>query len=128
VFTERLRPGANPGSLESDPCFSGNGGSVREFGGSELALGLAVQSDGRIVLAGATRDHDDDLFVVRIRPDGEIDAGFGDNGIVYLDFGGDEADGSVAIDDQGRIVVAANSRVGDPLTGDRSGVVARILP
>jgi len=82
------------------------------------------------VIAGSTNDRgdDDDLFVVRIRPDGELDAGFGTDGIVYIDFGGDEAGGSVAIDDQGRIVVAGSSRVGDSLTGDRFGVVARLLP
>ena len=44
------------------------------------------------------------------------------------DSGGDEAGGSVAIDDQGRIVVAGSSRVGDPTSGDRYGVVARLLP
>jgi hypothetical protein len=36
--------------------------------------------------------------------------------------------GSIAIDDQGRIVVAGSSRVGDPISGDRYGVVARLLP
>jgi hypothetical protein len=40
----------------------------------------------------------------------------------------DEAGGSVAIDDQGRIVVAGSSRVGDPTSGDRYGVVARLMP
>ncbi|MBW2212626.1 MAG: delta-60 repeat domain-containing protein, partial [Deltaproteobacteria bacterium] len=42
-----------------------------DFGGSEAGVGTAVQSDGRIVIAGSTNDRgdDDDLFVVRIRPD-----------------------------------------------------------
>ena len=95
-----------------------------------LLSDTAVQSDGRIVVAGATGDRgdDDDLFVVRIRPEGELDAEFGTDGIVYIDFGGDEAGGSVAIDDQGRIVVAGSSRVGDPISGDRYGVIARLLP
>jgi uncharacterized delta-60 repeat protein len=132
----RFQPGNEPGSLEPDICFgvdefeTGSGIRTYTFGGSERVGGSAVQPDGRIVLVGATtdRDDDDDLFVIRIRPDGEIDAGFGTDGIVYLDFGGDEADGSVAIDDQGRIVVAGSSRVGDRLTGDRFGVVARLLP
>lgn len=131
VWAARFRPGTDPGSLESDPCFAGNGASTYDFGRAELAVSSAVQSDGRIVIAGATSERnndDDDLFVVRIRPDGEIDAGFGENGIVFLDFGGDEAGGSVAIDDQGRIVVAGSSRVGDPLFGDRFGVVARLSP
>jgi hypothetical protein len=47
---------------------------------------------------------------------------------VTLTLSYDEADGSVAIDDQGRIVVAGSSRVGDRLTGDRFGCVARLLP
>ncbi|MBW2686922.1 MAG: hypothetical protein JRE19_13555 [Deltaproteobacteria bacterium] len=130
VWAARFHPGDEPGSLESDPCFAGNGAGVYDFGGSEAGVGTAVQSDGRIVIAGSTNDRgdDDDLFVVRIRPDGELDAGFGTDGIVYIDFGGDEAGGSVAIDDQGRIVVAGSSRVGDSLTGDRFGVVARLLP
>ncbi|TFH28677.1 MAG: hypothetical protein E4H00_08360, partial [Myxococcales bacterium] len=130
VWAARFRHGDEPGSLESDPCFAGNGAGVYDFGGNELGLDSAVQSDGRILVAGSTNDRgdDDDLFVVRIRPDGEVDAGFGDNGIVYIDFGGDEANGSVAIDDQGRIVVAGSSRVGDPTFGDRYGVVTRILP
>ena len=130
VWAARFQPGDEPGSLESDPCFSGNGGGIYDFGGSEAGFGTAVQADGRIVIGGSTNDRgdDDDMFVVRIRPDGELDAGFGTDGIVYIDFGGDEAGGDVAIDDQGRIVVAGSSRVGDPITGDRYGVVARIMP
>lgn len=130
VWVARLEPGDEPGSLESDPCFSGNGGGIYDFGGNELGSDAAVQADGRILVAGATGDRgdDDDLFVVRVRPDGELDAGFGEDGIVYIDFGGDEAGGSIAIDDQGRIVVAGSSRVGDEISGDRYGVIARILP
>jgi hypothetical protein len=46
--------------------------------------------------------------------------------VVLIDFGGDEAGGSVAIDGQGRIVVAGNSR--DLSTGDGYAVVTRLLP
>jgi uncharacterized delta-60 repeat protein len=131
----RFWPGED-GVLEPDPCFGVDEGEIASgartypFGGSELVNGSAVQADGRILLVGATtdRDDDDDLFVIRIRPDGEVDRGFGDDGIVYLDFGGDEQNGSVAIDEQGRIVVAGSSRVGNSTTGDRFGVVARLLP
>jgi uncharacterized delta-60 repeat protein len=130
----RFQPGGEPGSLEPDICLGvdefeiGTGLRTYDFGGSALVGGAAVQADGRILLAGATNDQaeDDDLFVIRIRPDGEIDAGFGDNGIVYLDFGGDEQGGSVAIDSQGRIVIAGSSS--DSGTGVRSGIIARLLP
>jgi uncharacterized delta-60 repeat protein len=132
-FAVRFQPGDEPGSLEPDICFgtdeleTGYGLRTYDFGGSKAVNSIAVQADGRIILAGATTDQgtDDDAFVIRIRPDGEIDAGFGANGIVYLDFGGDEQDGSVAIDSQGRIVIASSSR---PSTGDRFAVVTRLLP
>jgi uncharacterized delta-60 repeat protein len=128
VWAARFLPGSEPGSLSADLCFSGDAVAVHDFGGDERGSDSTVQSDGRILVAGATADRgdDDDLFVARIRPDGEVDAGFGTDGIVYIDFGGDEADGSIAIDDQGRIVVAGSSR--DPVSGDRLGVVARLLP
>jgi uncharacterized delta-60 repeat protein len=128
VWAARFLPGSEPGSLSPDLCFSGDAVAVHDFGGSELGADSAVQSDGRVLVVGATGDRgdDDDLFVARIRPDGEVDGGFGTDGIVYIDFGGDEADGSIAIDDQGRIVVAGSSR--DPVSGDRSGVVTRLLP
>ena len=130
VWAARFRPGDEQGSLESDPCFAVNGARLYDFGGNELATDSAVQSDDRILVVGATGDRgdDDDLFVVRIRPDGEVDAGFGTDGIVYIDFGGDEEGGSIAIDDQGRIVVAGSSRVGDQISGDRYGVVTRLMP
>ena len=134
VWVARLQPGDEPGSLESDLCFAAGGAGVYDFGGSEVGFDSVVQSDGRILVAGSTNDDDendpdqDDLFVVRIRPDGQLDQGFGDNGIVYIDFGGDEENGSIAIDEQGRIVVAGSSVVGDPISGERYGVVARLLP
>ncbi|HSN84427.1 MAG TPA: delta-60 repeat domain-containing protein, partial [Polyangiales bacterium] len=131
LWAARFRPGDDSGSLISDPCFGGTGSSrTYDFGESLGGADSAVQSDGRVVLVGATRDRgdDDDLVVVRIRPDGEIDRGFGTDGIVYLDFGGDDRGRAVAIDDQGRIVVVGSSRVGDAIFGDRFAVMARLLP
>lgn len=133
-FAARYLPGEDPGSLVANICFGtdefevGYGFRTYNFGGSNAVGGMAVQADGRIILVGATTDRgtDDDAFVIRIRPDGEIDAGFGDNGIVYLDFGGDEQGGSVAIDSQGRIVIAGSSS--DSVTGVRTGIIARLLP
>lgn len=135
-FAARYLPGDEPGSLEPDICFGtdefeiGYGLRTFNFAGSNAVGGMAVQADGRIILAGATTDRgdDDDVFVIRIRPDGEIDAGFGVNGIVYLDFGGDDTGGPVVIDSQGRIVIAGSSRVGDSFSGVRTGVIARLLP
>jgi len=129
VWAARFRPGDEPGSLEPDPCFGGLGARAYNFGESVAGASSAVQSDGRVVIVGSTTERDDDdLVVVRIRPDGEIDQGFGTDGIVYLDFGGDDQGRAVAIDDQGRIVVVGSSVIGDRLSGERTAVMARLLP
>jgi uncharacterized delta-60 repeat protein len=130
VYAARLRPGDETGSLELDPCFGGAGSRAYDFGSSEGGAASAVQADGRVVIVGgaSTDRGDTDLVVVRIRPDGEIDRGFGTDGIVYLDFGGDDVGTGVAIDDEGRIVVVGSSLVGDRLFGDRTAVMARLLP
>jgi uncharacterized delta-60 repeat protein len=130
MYAARFRPGDAPGSLELDPCFGRAGSRTYTFGENVVGADAAVQTDGRIVIVGTdTEGRDDaDIVVVRIRPDGEIDRGFGTDGIVYLDFGADESGTSVAIDDQGRIVVVGSSLVGDPLFGERTAVMARLLP
>jgi uncharacterized delta-60 repeat protein len=73
--------------------------------------GLAVQSDGRIVLVGAATDPTGSVFaVMRMEADGDPDDTFGDEGLVTTDVGdqGDSAN-AVAIGPDGRIVAAGRS-------------------
>jgi len=70
--------------------------NVAEAAGAEVARGLVVQDDGFVVVSGpfesgfdgdeATPD-DLDVAVVRIAPDGTLDASFGDEGIARIDLG-----------------------------------------
>ena len=67
------------GSL--DTSF-GNGGVVTtDFGYNDIAFGIALQSDGKIVLSGGS---DGDFALARYNTDGSLDASFGEsaNGIV----------------------------------------------
>ena len=73
----------------------GTGGQVRvAFGsGSELLHAVAVQPDGRILVAGTAVDPvnlpaDDDFGLARFEADGSPDAGFGNGGVVVTDFNG----------------------------------------
>ncbi len=77
------------------------------------ALDVAVQPDGKIVLAGdllyGTRDAQDaNVFAaVRFRPDGAVDGSFGRRGRVKVDFGfGNDAARAVEVTQDGRIVLA----------------------
>jgi uncharacterized delta-60 repeat protein len=60
-------------------------GKVRtDFGGDDVANALAIQRDGRIVVAGRTGPA---FAVARYTQDGRLDPTFGDGGKVVTDFG-----------------------------------------
>lgn len=83
---------------------------------SEECYGVAIQSDGKIVLAGysgsTAASSSYDFAAVRYNADGTLDTSFGDSGRVVTDFGGDKDVGqSVAIQSDGKIVVAGYATV-----------------
>ena len=90
----------------------GVGGTVRTDLGSafDLVRGVALQSDGKVVAAGTRCDGQGCLFALaRYNTDGSLDASFGSGGKVVTDLAGsNEQINSVAIQDDGRIVVAGS--------------------
>ncbi len=109
-----VRGPAAPGDL--DPSFGSNGKVTFSFGsGSERVYAVAVQSDGKIVLAGsATVGGELDFAVARFHPNGAPDTTFGIAGKVTTDFGTIDYGRTMAIQSDGKIVVAGE--------GDYSGV------
>jgi uncharacterized delta-60 repeat protein len=102
------------GSL--DPTFGTGGEATADFGdGYTSGRGLAIDSSGRIVTAGAVeRGNRGDLgkqfALARFTRDGDLDPSFGTDGRVTTDLRGfhDQAE-SVAIDSRGRIVAAGHT-------------------
>ncbi len=84
-----------------DATFSGDGKATAERSGA-TALGLAIQSDGKIVVAGS---NDSDFAVMRYNSNGSLDSTFGVNGISTTDVGSDVGY-DVAVQSDGKIVVA----------------------
>ena len=115
------------GSL--DTSFGTNGLVTTDFNGmSDNARSVAVQIDGKIVLAGAanlTTGSTGDFGIARYNPSGSLDATFGTGGKVITDFGGnvDIARGIVLQSDNR--IVAAGSTISTPGTGEFA--VARYL-
>ncbi len=98
----------NPdGSL--DTTFSGDGKLVLNLAGeNDMAYAVAVQGDGRIVVAGASWAGSPtgyDVSVVRLNADGTLDTSFSGDGVQYSGFGGDERAYGVAVQSDGKIVV-----------------------
>ncbi|MDX3534529.1 calcium-binding protein [Streptomyces sp. MB09-01] len=88
------------GSL--DTTFDGDGLVLSDLrgGGEDVANGVAVQPDGKIVVVGRSAEPDGGaLFtVVRYRSDGSLDTGFGGgDGIVLTDFGAGGAQEAFAV-------------------------------
>ncbi|MDD5214961.1 MAG: FG-GAP-like repeat-containing protein [Methylococcales bacterium] len=101
----------NDGSL--DTSFGGDGLVTTDItaGASESAQSVAIQSDGKILVAGTTGGGTyASLVLVRYNNDGSLDASFGDGGktSTVISNGGVN-NVSVAIQTDGKIVLSATS-------------------
>lgn len=101
------------GSL--DTTFDADGRVVTPFAGYETANGVAVQPDGRIVAAGGSEG---DVALARYNANGSLDTGFGTGGRVTSDFGAGEDGQDLALQSDGRIVVAGSGSVAGSGNGD----------
>jgi uncharacterized delta-60 repeat protein len=85
------------------------------FFGNTRPLAVAIQADGRIIAAGSVEGSgpaDTDFAVMRFNLDGTPDATFGAGGRVTTDFGGsNDVATAIAIQDDGKIVVAGTTQV-----------------
>lgn len=85
----------------------GSGGIVSVNPGLSAGItSLALQSDGKIVTAGYV---DGDLAISRFNTNGSIDTGFGAAGTAFLGISSAEVANSVALQNDGKIVVAGSA-------------------
>jgi uncharacterized delta-60 repeat protein len=93
-----------------DTTFDGDGKKTIAFGASsqsDIALSVAIDSLGHIVVAGFTGNAPQEFAVARFMADGNLDGSFNGNGEETIDFGDTyEAAYAVAIDGQNQIVIA----------------------
>jgi uncharacterized delta-60 repeat protein len=117
-----------------DPSFGGGDGKVttdfiQAVGSYDSAWGVALQEDGRIVAAGYKAEGaQHDVTLARYLANGDPDPGFGGgDGKVITDFqGGHDSAAAVAIQPDGKIVVAGGSTT---VPGNQSRfALARYLP
>src|SRR5436190_3479869 len=103
----------NPdGSL--DPTFNASGEVFTSFSNYASAYAVAIQPDGKIVVAGSAPSgncSNNDFAVVRYNPDGSLDTAFNSSGIVTTPIGAFSGDGAyaLAIQAHGKIVAAGDS-------------------
>jgi len=97
------------GSL--DTSFDSDGKVITDLGDSAQANAVALQADGKIVVAGTSGN---DFAVVRYNSDGSLDTSFDTDGLVTTDFDGlsgsysSAIGNAVAIQTDGKIVVVGH--------------------
>ncbi len=109
----------------ADSTF-GNGGAVFVKAGGHYAKALAIQQDGRIVLAGYTYDAvdgTDDMLIMRFNIDGALDRTFGTGGRIIEDFSRRDILNALAVQPDGKIVAAGSIEGAD--AGDTDVAVLR---
>jgi uncharacterized delta-60 repeat protein len=105
---ERLEPRLLLVAGALDPTFGAGGVVTTDVlaADHEFARGVAVQTDGKVVVAGAAGG----IVLARFNPGGSPDASFGSKGMVRETFGADDTTAwDVAVDSKGRILVSAAS-------------------
>jgi uncharacterized delta-60 repeat protein/uncharacterized repeat protein (TIGR01451 family) len=99
-----------PGDL--DPSFDSDGKVTTDFDKLDNGNAIAIQSDGKIVVAGTT-NLGTDFALARYNNDGSLDTSFGSNGKVTTDFGTNDTGEAVIIQLDSKIIVAGYSGLSD---------------
>jgi uncharacterized delta-60 repeat protein len=100
---------------ELDTEFGGDGRFFFELDYEANIYSVALNSEGKIIVAGSTTDYQDyKMLVMQINPDGSFDSSFGNNGVVSINVGQVETSKSdfaydVAVDSNGKILLAGSS-------------------
>lgn len=116
-----------------DPTFNSTGfdyTSVEIGTANSMAPSLALQGDGKIVVAGRALSGGD-VAILRFLTDGTLDAGFDGDGIVIDSFAGWEEANAVLVQPDGKIVIAGftglSSRPHDAMIARYTATGARDL-
>jgi uncharacterized delta-60 repeat protein len=111
---------------ELDPAFGTQGKVVQDTHAEadpmvnprESAQSLQLQADGKLVVAGYLENDNLDLMVTRYDIDGTPDSTFGADGVAVMDLGGDEFGRDLAIQADGKMVVAGRRELQGFSTAD----------
>jgi uncharacterized delta-60 repeat protein len=106
------------GHSDLDPSFNGSGIVVTQNNEFEQINDIVIQPDGKIVAVGRSGiSHEGDIprldiMVTRYNTDGSLDTTFGSGGIVTTSIFRDDTAMAVALQQDGRIVVAGTATLG----------------
>ena len=95
----------------STSTFAAGGGKIiTDLGGIDTGYGIALQNDGKILVAGGSTDSglNFHLALLRYHADGSLDTSFSGNGIVIMNTGQESLGFSLTVQPDGKILVAGS--------------------
>jgi uncharacterized delta-60 repeat protein len=107
-----------------DTSFGTGGIAQTALGSNAVASAVAPQPDGKIVVSGTAGD---DFVLVRYQSDGSLDPAFGTNGVVKTSLASPADARAIALQPDGKIVVAGDVETDSVGPGYRFAL-ARYLP
>jgi uncharacterized delta-60 repeat protein len=131
----RLKANGGAGGLNEalDPTFDTDGQADFDGGGADQANDVAIQPDGKILLAGVSTPTAGKAkaTVWRLKPDGgsgvtngALDPTFDTDGVALIDGGGSASASSMALQPDGKILLAGSAQVG---TNPSTAMLWRLL-
>ena len=110
ITVARLLPDGTP-----DPSFGVAGHVVTDLPDmQELATGMVIQPNGKIVVAGITSNPYQSMVILRYDSDGSLDPTFAEKGWTLIDLGSDNSGASaVRLSADGKIMVAGYAGLGE---------------
>ena len=92
-----------------DGGFGDGDGGIVTAADFSSAAGVAVLRSGKIIVGGSLRTGEGtDFALLRYESDGDLDEGFGDEGVAILDLGANDQLASLAVQRNGKIVIAGD--------------------
>lgn len=93
-----------------DGTFGKAGVVAYDSGNNDYGCALSIQQDGKIVVAGITFNGiNNDVLLLRFNTSGTLDTTFGKAGVATYDSGRDDSGLAVALQQDGKIVVAGST-------------------
>jgi uncharacterized delta-60 repeat protein len=94
-----------------DTSFGTNGALAIDYGGNDVALSGAIQTDGKIILSGsyAWGTTSSDFALARLLTNGTLDSSFGTNGKVIINFSQYDTADSIALQSDGKILIGGHT-------------------
>jgi uncharacterized delta-60 repeat protein len=106
-----------------DTQFGISGEKTIDLSGDDEANSVALQPDGKIVVAGQT-DKNRDAVAARLNANGSLDTGFGSGGLTLLNAKGVDHGTGLALQPDGKIAVVGDTTAA---AGQKDAVLFRLL-